>query len=219
MPAVSVLDGEIVIVRGGRYERLEDESGRPLDPASFVEQLMESYERAFIVDITGIETGEPQLRLLQELSEAGEIWVDPGVRKAETALDVLVAGAAHVVFGTKTLAGVEELSKALGDTEEVSLGIDWEGRVVAFDEQLKHLSPRTLLDISRNLGLKRIFFNDLGRSNSRKPIEARIISELTRGPLELYVGGGVMQDDLPAIKAAGAKGALLSLLSIVKEAG
>lgn len=219
MPAVSVLNGEVVVVRGGKYERLEDEAGRPLEPAAFVEQLLESYERAFVVDITGIETGEPQLALLQELSDAGEIWVDPGIRTAEGAVDVLVAGASHVVFGTKTLAGVEELARALRDTENVSLGIDWDGRVVGADEQLKHVSPASLMEIARNLGLQMVFFNDLGRSRARKPLETGIIRELARGPMGLYVGGGVMEEDLPGIQAAGARGALLSLLSIVREAG
>ncbi|MGQ9582665.1 MAG: HisA/HisF-related TIM barrel protein [Thermoplasmatota archaeon] len=219
MPAVSLLDGEVVVVREGRYETLEDEDGTPLDPVAFVEQLLGRYSRAFVADITGIETGEPQLGLVQELSALGEIWIDPGIRSAETAMDVLVAGAHHVVFGTKTLAGVEELAAALRDTESVSLGIDWDGVVVGADEQIKHLSPAALLDIARNLGVGRVLFNDLGRSRERKRLETEIIRSLARGPLELYVAGGVTEEDLPAISSAGAAGALLSLLSIVKEAG
>ncbi len=217
MPAVSILDGEVVVVRGGMYERLEDEGGAPLDPVALVEQLLGRYSKAFVADITGIESGDPQLGLIQELCELGEIWVDPGIRTAETAMDVLVAGAQHVVFGTKTLGGVEELASALQDSDSVSLGIDWDGSVVGADEQIKHLSPPALLEIARNLGVKRVLFNDLRRSRERKPLEIGVIKELAGGSVEIYVAGGVSEEDLPALASAGARGALLSLLSLVRE--
>ena len=68
IPAFSVKDGEVVIVRDNKYERLEDEDGKPLDPVLFAEQVLKQYPRILVVDINGIESNRPQLELIQSLA-------------------------------------------------------------------------------------------------------------------------------------------------------
>ena len=51
-----------------------------------------------------------------------------------------------------------------------------------------------------------------------KPLQLEIIRELAKGPLRLYVGGGIIEGDLAQLKQLGAAGALLSVLAIVTEA-
>ena len=217
VPSVSVLDGEVVVVRGGRYERLEDEDGKPLEPGVFVEQVLKQYKRVLLIDLNGIENNRPQVNLIQELAELGEVWVDPGLRFAEGIIDILVAGAAAIVLGTKTIAGVDQLAAAVEMSEEVYLGIDYDSAVVSGSEQLKHMSPRSLADIAHNLGMTRLFFTDLSRQ-AGNPLREKVIGELAQGPVPLYVGGAVVQADLETLQRLGAAGALLSVLSIVTEA-
>jgi len=219
VPTISVRDGEVVIVRQMKYESLEDEDGKTLDPVLFVEQVLKQYPRVLLVDLNGIESNRPQVELIQAVSGAGEVWVDPGIRYAESAIDILVAGAAGVVLGTKTVAGVDQLAAAVELSDCVFLGIDYKDGVVAEDEQLKHMSPKSVLEIGRNLKFPRLFFNDLDRSSRKKPLEADIIRELAAGPLEVYVGGGVTEHDVPQLTELRVRGALLSVLSIVTEAG
>ena len=220
VPSVSVKDGEVVIVKGGRYERLEDEDGRPLEPAFFVEQVIKQYPKVMLVDINGIEDNRPQMELLTEVAELGEIWVDSGARFAEGIIDVLVSGVSAVVLGTKTLAGVDQLAAAFEMSENVYLGIDWDGDVQSHSEELKHMSPRSLADIAGNLGIKKVLFSDLSRggASGARPLQEKIITELAKGPLPLYVGGGIVEKDLQELKRFGAEGALLSVLAIVTEA-
>lgn len=218
VPAFSVRDGEVVIVRDQKYERLEDEDGRPLDPVLFAEQVLKQYERVLLVDIDGIERGSPQVGLLQEMGAQGEVWVDAGTRYAESAIDLLVGGATAVVLGTKTVAGVDELKSAVEMSDAVFLGIDYDRGVVAQDGQLRHMSPRSLLDIARNLGFPKLLFTDLGRGQGERPLEAAVIRELSSGSLPLYVGGGVREGDLGELGKLGASGALLSVMSIITEA-
>jgi len=276
VPSVSVKDGEVVIVKGGRYERLEDEDGRPLEPAFFVEQVIKQYPKIMLVDINGIEDNTPQMELLTDVAELGEIWVDSGTRFAEGMIDVLVSGVSAVVLSTKTLAGVDQLAAAFEMSENVYLGIDWDGQVQSHSEELKHMSPRSLADIAGNLGIKKLLFNDLSRTAAagsrppaegdgqqatgsreqaagsgeqatgswqlaapggrsvllaevpsaprgsglqvNKPLQLEIIRELAKGPLRLYVGGGIIEGDLAQLKQLGAAGALLSVLAIVTEA-
>lgn len=218
VPTMSVRDGEVVIVRDKKYERLEDEDGRPLNPAVFAEQVLKEYPRLMVVDINGLETNRPQVEMIQELGELGEIWVDAGLRYAESAIDILVAGASGVVLCTKTIAGVDQLAAAVEMSDSVFLGIDWDGAVVGEDEQFRHMSPRSLRDIASNLKFPKLFFTDLGRGAKGKPLEADIIRELAAGPIPVYVGGGVVESDLEPLGKLGAAGALLSVLSIVTEA-
>jgi phosphoribosylformimino-5-aminoimidazole carboxamide ribonucleotide (ProFAR) isomerase len=218
VPTMSVRDGDVVIVRDGKYERLEDEDGRQLAPALFAEQVLKQYPRILVVDINGIESNRPQVGLIQELGALGEIWVDPGLRYAESAIDILVAGASGVVLGTKTIAGVDQLAAAVEMSDSVFLGIDWNGAVVGADEQFRDMSPRSLMDIGANLKFPKLVFTDLSRSTKPKPLEAALIRELSAGPLPVYVGGGVMESDLEELGRLGAAGALLSVLSIVTEA-
>ena len=218
VPTMSVRDGEVVIVRDRKYERLEDEDGKALDPALFAEQVLKQYPRIMVVDINGIESNRPQVGLVQELGALGEVWVDAGLRHAESAIDILVAGASGVVLCTKNIAGVDQLAAAVEMSDSVFLGIDYDGAVVGEDEQFRHMSPRSLRDVASNLKFPKLFFTDLGRSSRKKPLEADIIRELAAGPMPVYVGGGVMEADLEEIGKLGAAGALLSVVSIVTEA-
>jgi len=220
VPTVSVRDGEVVVVRGGQYERLEDEDGRPLEPPFFLEQVLKQYPRALVMDINGIEDNRPQVELLTEMAEAGEIWVDPGARHAEGIIDILVSGVSAVVMGTKTVAGIDQLAAAFEMSENIYLGIDWDGGVQSQSQDLLHMSPRSLADIAGNLGIKKVLFSDLSRTGNAggKPLQEKIIAELAKGPVPLYVGGGIVEKDLPELKRIGAEGALLSVLAIVTEA-
>mgnify|MGYP001211975773 CR=1 FL=1 len=218
VPAFSVFDGEVVIVRDNKYDRLEDEDGKPLDPVLFAEQVLKQYPRILVVDINGIGSNRPQLELIQAIAELGEVWVDAGIRFAESAIDVLVAGASGVILGTKSVAGVDQLAAAIELSDSVFFGIDYNGAVIGDDEQLRHMSPKSLMDIASNMKFPKLFFTDLARSSREKPFEAAIIRELAAGPIPLYVGGGVQESDLEELGRLGAAGALLSVASIVTEA-
>jgi phosphoribosylformimino-5-aminoimidazole carboxamide ribonucleotide (ProFAR) isomerase len=218
VPVFSIRDGEVVIVRDKRYERLEDEDGKALDPVLFAEQVLKQYPRIMVVDINGIETNRPQVELIQAIAGVGEVWVDAGIRYAESVIDILVAGAAGVILGTKTVAGVDQLAAAIEMSDSVFLGIDYKGAVVGDDVQFRHLSPKSLMDIAANLKFPKLFFTDLARGSGEKQLEAAIIRELAAGPIPVYVDGGVQESDLEELGKLGAAGALISVASIVTEA-
>ena len=246
VPTVSIKDGEVVIVRGGRYERLEDEDGSPLEPSFFVEQMLKQYTKVLVVDINGVEDNRPQMGLMSDIADLGEIWVDSGARYAEGIIDILVSGVSAVVLGTKSITGVDQLAAAFEMSENVYLSIDWDKQVMSHSDELKHMSPRSLADVAQNLGIKKLLFTDLSRTvaagrrqkaegderlaagsgqqaeggglQANKPLQVEIIRELAKGPLPLYVGGGIQESDLAQLSRMGAAGALLSVLSIITEA-
>jgi phosphoribosylformimino-5-aminoimidazole carboxamide ribonucleotide (ProFAR) isomerase len=157
------------------------------------------------------------------------------------------------VLGTKSITGVDQITAAFEMSENIYLSIDWDKTVMSHSAELKHMSPRSLADIARNIGIEKLLFTDLSRTaatgsrqqaagdghqaegdgqraagsgqpgnnglQANKPMQLEIIKELSTGPLPLYVGGGIREADLEQLKLLGASGALLSVMSIITEAG
>jgi hypothetical protein len=96
-----------------------DPNGTPFDPFDVVDRLRGKFGRLYLIDLDGIERGDPQLDYLQELSRDITLWVDAGVPTAESAIDILVAGAERAVLSTGFLRGPVELRRAW------KLSTDW----------------------------------------------------------------------------------------------
>ncbi|RLF47978.1 MAG: hypothetical protein DRN20_05220, partial [Thermoplasmata archaeon] len=135
IPSISIMDGEVVVVEGDRYKVLRDEHG-VLSLQTILHILDENYDTIHVLDINGIERMEPQLGIIESMREEfdGEVWVDAGVRKAEEAYDVLMAGADVVVLGTKRLRSWKEAARLAEDTDNFAVSVDiYRGRVVGQD--------------------------------------------------------------------------------------
>ena len=101
-----------------------NDDGQTFDPFDVVDRLIPQYGTVYVVDLDGIERGQPQLDYLQELSREVAIWVDGGVRVADQAIDILVAGASKAVLSSATLAGPKEVRRAWKLSPEVAFEID-----------------------------------------------------------------------------------------------
>jgi len=83
-----------------------------------VDRSLQEFGRALVWDLGGIERNRPNLELVRHF-EGDSLWVDAGIRVAESVIDVLVAGAERVVVGTKTLRDLAEIEEARELTENV----------------------------------------------------------------------------------------------------
>jgi len=103
----------ILLLRRGRVCRPGDDGpqpaagpdGSPIDPFDVIDRLARDSKLLYLVDLDGIERGEPQLDYIQEFSRDLPLWVDGGVRTADQSIDILVAGAQRAVVSTGLLAG------------------------------------------------------------------------------------------------------------------
>jgi hypothetical protein len=86
--------------------------GTDLDVFDVLDALTPAYRSVYLVDLDGIERNVPQLEYIQEVSRDTTLWVDAGVRHADGAIDILVAGAERAVLSSSYLQGPRELKRA-----------------------------------------------------------------------------------------------------------
>ena len=97
VPCLMLQRGAVCVPgRDGPVVATPPDGGR-FDPFDVVDRLVADYSLIYLVDLDGIARAEPQLDLLQELSRDATLWVDGGVRTADQAIDILVAGAQRAV--------------------------------------------------------------------------------------------------------------------------
>jgi len=106
-------------------------AGATVDPFDVVDRLAPEYSMLYVVDLDGIERGNPQLDYLQELARDMTLWVDAGVRTADQAIDVLITGARRAVLSSAYLRGPRQLARAWRLTTELVFEIEMAGAALA----------------------------------------------------------------------------------------
>lgn len=109
-----------LLLKGGRVFRpgpdgptvARTPGGALFDPFDVVDRLAPDYSLLYVVDLDGIEHGDPQLDYLQEIARDIALWVDAGVRSADQAIDVLVTGARRAVLSSAYLRSPKQLARA-----------------------------------------------------------------------------------------------------------
>lgn len=125
IPAVDVLDGRIVRLHQGRYDRVTAYGN---DPASQVARFgQEGAPIVHVVDLSAARSGHPTPGLWESLTNAGPaIQAGGGIRSATTAHSLVQRGVARCVVGTAALAmdgSLEEMVAAVG-REKIVVGLD-----------------------------------------------------------------------------------------------
>ncbi len=157
VPCLLLRDGNVcipgsegpVVARFGRSQ--------PLDLFEVVDRLVEKSPRIYVVDLDGIEDGQPQLDYLQEISKGAQLWVDGGVRRADQTIDVIVAGAQRVVVSSAFLRGPVELRRAWALSQEIVFEIEVKGgRLGGVDPSWGARDPLGMATIVRSIGIEDI---------------------------------------------------------------
>jgi HisA/HisF family protein len=179
-------------------------------------------EESYVADLDAIVGGSDRAAagdhtaLLRALAGEARLMVDAGVSEPAAARALLDLGARRVIVGTETLAGAAALDRLLADLPDgaVILSVDLrEGRVLSPDPQLAGRSAPDALAQLRRPGLREAIVLDLARVGSGEGPDVGLIAELHAAfpDLDLLAGGGVRDvDDLRALDAAGAAGALVA---------
>ncbi|MEX2280091.1 MAG: 1-(5-phosphoribosyl)-5-[(5-phosphoribosylamino)methylideneamino] imidazole-4-carboxamide isomerase [Acidimicrobiia bacterium] len=203
IPAVDVLDGAVVRLTHGDFERV---TVYDPDPVARAERwIAEGAALVHVVDLDGARTGRPDRRLWESFSSAGiRFQVGGGIRTAEVAEAALAAGAQRVVLGTAAVWNPDVLSAI--DPERVVAAVDvrdgratgagWldEGRVLA--DVLDDLAAR---------GVKRLLVTGIGRDGTMEgPEMALLTAALADSRFGVIASGGVgTLEDVRVVAAAG----------------
>lgn len=127
--------------------------GPPFDPFDVVDRLAKDYSLLYVADLDGIERQDPQLDYLQEISRDMTMWVDGGVRTAEQAIDILVAGARRAVLSSAYLRGPRQLKRAWRLSTELVFELEFEaGHLALADPSWQTTDPLEVTRMVREVG-------------------------------------------------------------------
>jgi len=219
---IDLKDGLAVHAVRGERERYRPVSsvltGQDGDPLALARALRSELglEELYVADLDAITGARSLSPAIGALAHEANLMVDAGVSEPERARELLALGVPRVIVGTETLSGPGALDRLLTELPAgaVVLSIDLrDGRLLSPDPQLAGLAAPEALARLHDARLRDVIVLDLTRVGSGAGLDVALIAELHAafGELELLAGGGVRDvDDLRALEAAGAAGALVA---------
>jgi phosphoribosylformimino-5-aminoimidazole carboxamide ribotide isomerase len=173
-------------------------------------------DELYVADLDAIVGAGENSASIGALARDAQVMVDAGVSEPAQAQALLHLGAHRVIVGTETLTGPDALDQLLAELPDgaLVLSVDLrEGRLLSPDPQLAGLSGADAVARLHRAGLREAIVLDLARVGSGAGPDVALIAEIHGAfpHLELLAGGGVRTvDDLRALDAAGAAGALVA---------
>jgi hypothetical protein len=210
VPALLLRRGEVCLPGPEGPVVVRTPERQPLDPFDVLDKLRADYDRIYLVDLDGIETGKPQLEYIQEFSREVDLWVDAGVPTADAAIDIIVAGAQRAVLSTESLRGPVELKRAW------RLSTDWAfelavGPANAFlgSSRWASTDPLEAVRVAREVGITETVLS---------PREAdpdwRFVGAVAQGG-STWVDGTFSEGEARQLVAAGARGGVFHIERIL----
>lgn len=211
IPAVDVLDGKVVRLVQGDYQRV---TGYGDDPVAAARRwLQEGASLIHLVDLEGARSGEPDPALWERMAAAGvPFQVGGGIRNADTARRALEAGAARVVMGTAAVWNPDELA-AVGEPGRVVAALDVRGdraTGAGWLDQGRELG--TVLENLAAVGVGRVLVTGIGRDGTLQGPDLGLVRRVRQHAPHLAViasGGVGSVADLLQVKAAGCEAVIV----------
>jgi len=197
LPAIDLLDGQVVRLRQGR---LDQRTVYPEDALYYASRWEEEGGNCLhVVDLNAAFTGEHRhLKLIEKLVSSLNIpvQVGGGVRSLPAAQQLLGAGAARVVVGTRAVedrAFLDDLARHFGG-DQVAVSVDAkEGRVAV--KGWAEVSELNALDFIRQIdgvGIGSVIFTDIATDGMLSgPNFAALEQVLKIAQCEVISSGGV----------------------------
>jgi phosphoribosylformimino-5-aminoimidazole carboxamide ribotide isomerase len=209
IPVIDIMDGKAVSGKSGEREKYTDlktvfaESSD--DPIEIAENIPS--KRLYVADLDGITKGMPNFDLLKRLSEIKRLMVDIGIRDY-TDLEKISQLNVDIIIGTETLEGIETLEKAIKKfNKKIIVSIDVKnGKVIS---QFLPKNPKSAFEFLKDKNVKRFIFLDLSSVGTLSGFKLAFLGDLELKEVEVYVGGGVKNEDIKKLKKIGVSGALV----------
>ena len=206
IPCLLISKGRIMLPAEGGPVVAHTPEGGLFDLFDVTDRLMAEHGRVYVVDLDGVDQDQPQLDYLQEIARGGDIWVDAGVRTADQAIDVLVAGAQRAVLSTAFLRSERELQRAWRLSSDLVFEVEVRDRTVAARAaEWAGRDPATVASGAREQGPQ-----DVVLSYRESPVDWSVAHAAAKaGPL--WVGGSFELSDAARLTENGCRGGIFHL--------
>jgi phosphoribosylformimino-5-aminoimidazole carboxamide ribotide isomerase len=216
VPVLDLKGGIVVHARRGQraeYAPLRSPLVDGCEPVSVARALCDAADAdtLYVADLDAIAGAPVDVGMIASLSTVAEIWVDAGATTRERADALARAGAARNVVGTESL-GPGAIDRADGPPWVLSVDLR-DGTLISRRPELAGHEAAAAAPLATTLGVREALVIDLARvgSGSGPPLHAVGALAAALPGVAIYAGGGVRDDDdLRALEAAGATGALVA---------
>lgn len=166
LPAIDLLDGQVVRLREGK---LEDKTVYSDDPLAFARRWEEEGGNCLhVVDLNAAFTGEPRnIEMIKKLVRALNIpvQVGGGIRSQEAAATFIKAGVSRVVIGTGAVDSpifLENLVNRFGG-QRIAVSVDAKDGLVAVRgwTEVTSINALDFIRLVEKLGVATIIFTDI----------------------------------------------------------
>jgi phosphoribosylformimino-5-aminoimidazole carboxamide ribonucleotide (ProFAR) isomerase len=212
VPCLMISKGRIMLPAEGGPAPASKKDGGAFDLFEIADRLMADYDRLYVVDLDAIDRNQPQLDYLQEIAQGGEIWVDAGVRNADQAIDVLVAGAQRAILSTAFLHSEKELRRAWRLSSDLVFEVEVRaGAVAARSEEWNGRPPADVASAVRAEGP-----TELVLSYRESAVDWSIARAVARdGPL--WIDGSFELSEAPRLRDNGCRGGIFHLHQFLSQ--
>jgi hypothetical protein len=212
VPCLLLRDGNVCLPGSEGPVEARFKPAQSLDLFEIVDRLVETSPRIYVVDLDGIEDGQPQLDYLQEISKGAQLWVDGGVRRADQTIDVIVAGAQRVVVSSAFLRGPAELRRAWALSQEIVFEIEVKGgRLGGVDPSWGARDPPGMAAIVRAIGIE-----DIVLSFRDTDPDWHLVRTVSKGG-PTWVAGSFERSDTGRLAETGAAGGIYHIQDELAE--
>ena len=214
IPAIDLLDGQVVRLEQGRREAVTVYSKDPVGEARRWADAGASW--LHVVDLNGAFDGTyTNLPIARRIIETCRVNVElsGGIRTNETLSEALGAGAARVVLGTKACEDPDFVQRAADRYgRKIAVAIDAKaGQVVSRGWVASTpLTPASLARSVMTLGVETIVCTDVSRDGMLQGPNLSLLGEvLDAGVSQLIASGGISSlDDLQKLKTLEPRGVI-----------
>lgn len=214
-PAVDIYDGKCVRLKEGDLAKLEVFYENPVDAAKMWEQKGAS--ALHIIDLNGAFTGKMGNRpIIEKIISSVKIPVQigGGLRSIEDIAEALETGAVRAIIGTGAVLDEELLEEGIRRfRDKLAVSVDAKDGYVAIKGWV-NVSEFSAYNFASKLvgkGCRNIIYTDISRDGLLRGPNFDGIEKMcnVEGARITASGGITSLEDLKAIKAAGAEGAII----------
>jgi len=165
--------------------------------------------RIYILDVAGINHGKPSFEDLRPITKRTTALLDLGVRSPDDVMDGYMLDVEAVIVGTKTLRSLPQFQEIREISEGVIPCLDYAEGVVWSELSHEGRDLREAASALRNMGFPNLAVMDLTRLGTFSGPDPSLLAQLAGLDVELFLGGGIREEDAPGLREQGIGHALV----------
>lgn len=216
IPAIDLIDGKVVRLKGGNYSEKTEYSANPLDMTLRFEEA--GLTHLHLVDLDGAKSDGPKnLKVLETIASKTKLSVDfgGGIKTREHLESALSSGAKEVSLGSIAVKKREEVMSWVSCYKDrIILSADAKNELIAISgwQEETGISLFEFIKSYRAKGVDKVITTDIARDGMLTGPAIDLYKKiLSKEPgLKLIASGGVSsKEDLAALKDAKLYGAIV----------